>query len=131
MLISRCHIPHSWSLYSKPAEIYLRLMLFKASVGVKNIVRRRRLVHGLVATHSIFLLSCVHYNTNVREFNHSNRATQRDALSDNCGKCDFKNICGGYRARAIYTGDINGCDPGCIRNRVAYEKMVNTAPVNC
>ncbi len=41
----------------------------------------------------------------------------RDNLLDNCGKCDFKNVCGGCRARAYaYTGNLNGADPGCIRN---------------
>ncbi len=41
----------------------------------------------------------------------------RDELLGNCGICNFRNVCGGCRARAYaYTGNINGCDPGCIRN---------------
>ncbi len=49
----------------------------------------------------------------------------RDNLADNCGKCDFKSVCGGCRARAYaYSGDINGCDPGCIRNRAAYGQII-------
>lgn len=52
---------------------------------------------------------------------------RRDNLMGNCGKCDFKNVCGGCRARAYaYTGNINGCDPGCIRNNAAYEKLKNS-----
>ncbi len=49
---------------------------------------------------------------------------RRDNLLDNCGKCDFKNVCGGCRARAYaYTGNLSGCDPGCIRNSVAYDRI--------
>ncbi len=49
---------------------------------------------------------------------------RRDNLLDNCGKCDFKNVCGGCRARAYaYTGNLNGCDPGCIRNSTVYDKL--------
>ncbi|MCX9012113.1 MAG: radical SAM protein [Candidatus Methanoperedens sp.] len=52
---------------------------------------------------------------------------RRDKLIGNCSKCDFKNVCGGCRARAYaYTGNINGCDPGCIRNSAAYEKIRNS-----
>ncbi len=41
----------------------------------------------------------------------------RDELLGNCGVCNFKNVCGGCRARAYaYSGNINGFDPGCIRN---------------
>ncbi len=47
---------------------------------------------------------------------------RRDKLLGNCGECDFKNVCGGCRARAYaYSGSLNGCDPGCIRNsRLTY-----------
>ncbi|VVB94293.1 Coenzyme PQQ synthesis protein E [uncultured archaeon] len=49
---------------------------------------------------------------------------RRDNLLDNCGKCDFRNVCGGCRARAYaYTGKLNGCDPGCIRNIAVYDKI--------
>lgn len=48
---------------------------------------------------------------------------RRDNLLDNCGKCDFKNVCGGCRARAYaYTGNLNGCDPGCIRNSIVMAR---------
>ena len=39
----------------------------------------------------------------------------RDSLEDPCGKCQYKYVCGGCRARAYaYTGSITGPDPGCI-----------------
>ncbi len=48
----------------------------------------------------------------------------RDNLLGNCSRCDFKNVCGGCRARAYaYTGNIKGCDPGCIKNNVSWNKM--------
>lgn len=51
-----------------------------------------------------------------------NALQRRNNLLDNCGKCDFRNVCGGCRARAYaYTGNINGCDPGCIRNSLWNE----------
>ena len=44
---------------------------------------------------------------------------EREHLFSNCGNCNFKNVCGGCRARAYaYTGEISGCDPGCIRNTI-------------
>lgn len=51
---------------------------------------------------------------------------RRDNLLGNCGQCDFKNVCGGCRARAYaYTGNLNGCDLGCIRNSKAYDSISN------
>ena len=45
----------------------------------------------------------------------------RDKLQDNCGRCKFKYVCGGCRARAYaYFGDIRAPDPGCINNKEAY-----------
>ncbi len=44
---------------------------------------------------------------------------RRDELLGNCGVCNFRNVCGGCRARAYaYSGNINGADPGCIRNSI-------------
>ncbi len=41
-----------------------------------------------------------------------------------CGKCTFRYICGGCRARAYsYFGDILAPDPGCIRNKKHYESI--------
>jgi radical SAM protein with 4Fe4S-binding SPASM domain len=43
----------------------------------------------------------------------------RENLLGHCGGCEFKNVCGGCRARAYaYYGNINGGDPGCIRNSI-------------
>lgn len=39
----------------------------------------------------------------------------RENLKGSCGKCQFKYVCGGCRARAYaYTRDILASDPGCI-----------------
>ncbi len=44
-----------------------------------------------------------------------NALRNRENLKGQCGKCDFKYICGGCRARAYaYNGDILTSDPGCI-----------------
>ena len=44
-----------------------------------------------------------------------NALRNRDNLKGACGKCDYKYICGGCRARAsAYNGDILSSDPGCI-----------------
>jgi radical SAM protein with 4Fe4S-binding SPASM domain len=41
----------------------------------------------------------------------------RSLLKDFCGKCPFKNVCGGCRARAYaYFKDLTAPDPGCIYN---------------
>jgi len=40
----------------------------------------------------------------------------REKLKGDCGKCEFKFVCGGCRARAFaYYGDYLMPDPGCIR----------------
>ncbi len=39
----------------------------------------------------------------------------RSNLKNGCGKCPYKYVCGGCRARAYaYTGDVTASDPGCI-----------------
>ena len=44
-----------------------------------------------------------------------NALRSRENLRGHCGKCDFKYICGGCRARAYaYNRDILASDPGCI-----------------
>ena len=41
----------------------------------------------------------------------------KDILEENCGSCEYKNYCGGCRARAYgYTGNYLAPDPGCINN---------------
>ncbi|WP_237265299.1 TIGR04053 family radical SAM/SPASM domain-containing protein [Thermoplasma sp. Kam2015] len=43
------------------------------------------------------------------------RIRDPDNLNGKCGKCRFRNICGGSRARAYaYTGDPFAADPSCI-----------------
>ena len=47
----------------------------------------------------------------------------KDKLKNNCGKCDYRYVCGGCRARAYgYTGDYLESDPGCINNIKLWNK---------
>jgi radical SAM protein with 4Fe4S-binding SPASM domain len=49
----------------------------------------------------------------------------KDILRENCGKCSFRYICGGCRARAYaYFKDILAPDPGCIYNSEQYENIL-------
>ncbi len=49
----------------------------------------------------------------------------RSQLKGFCGKCPYKYICGGCRARAYaYTGDVMGPDPGCIYNIKVWREIV-------
>lgn len=49
----------------------------------------------------------------------------KDILQANCGKCPYRYICGGCRARALsYYGYILAPDPGCIRNIKYWRTMV-------
>jgi radical SAM protein with 4Fe4S-binding SPASM domain len=44
-----------------------------------------------------------------------NTLRSREHLKGACGKCDYKYICGGCRARAnAYNNDIMSSDPGCL-----------------
>ncbi len=46
-------------------------------------------------------------------------------LKGKCGLCEFKNICGGSRARAFaYTGDPFAEDPACLYNPGEYEPIL-------
>jgi len=48
----------------------------------------------------------------------------RDRLEGFCGKCPYKLICGGCRARAYnYFGDVLAPDPGCIYNSAEWRKL--------
>ncbi len=48
-----------------------------------------------------------------------------------CGKCEFKNICGGSRARAYaYFGDIMAEDPSCSYVPSSYEKILSKYSLN-
>jgi radical SAM protein with 4Fe4S-binding SPASM domain len=49
----------------------------------------------------------------------------RDLLTDNCGSCTNKYICGGCRARAwFYFHNLTRPDPGCIRNSAIWEEIM-------
>jgi radical SAM protein with 4Fe4S-binding SPASM domain len=49
-----------------------------------------------------------------------NALRNRVNLTGACGKCDFKYVCGGCRARAFaYNGDILSSDPGCTLSQGA------------
>ncbi len=51
-----------------------------------------------------------------------NALRDRSNLKGACGKCDFKYICGGCRARAFaYENDILSSDPGCILTKMASD----------
>ncbi len=49
----------------------------------------------------------------------------RDSFTGNCGKCPYKYICGGCRARTYhYTLNLKGDDPGCVLNRHVWERVL-------
>ena len=49
---------------------------------------------------------------------------ERHDLKEHCGSCDYKNVCGGCRARAYaYFNDIKAPDIGCIYNLPAYNAL--------
>ncbi|NJE47488.1 radical SAM protein [Thermococcus sp. GR7] len=51
---------------------------------------------------------------NIEEIANTGIAKKRDQLVGKCGKCIYKYVCGGCRARAlIYSGNILGGDPLC------------------
>jgi radical SAM protein with 4Fe4S-binding SPASM domain len=51
---------------------------------------------------------------------------ERHDLKDYCGSCEYRNVCGGCRARAYaYFGDIKAPDIGCINNVRAYNELKN------
>ncbi len=52
------------------------------------------------------------------------RLSDREDRGDHCGVCDYRNYCGGCRARALaYTDDIQAGDPGCVFNGHIWEEM--------
>ena len=49
--------------------------------------------------------------------------TDRNALEDECGSCQFRYLCGGCRARAInFIGNPLAADTGCIKNKEKWMK---------
>ncbi len=56
-----------------------------------------------------------------------NLLRDRSKLKGFCGKCPYKNICGGCRARAYsYFGDPIAPDPGCIYNLREWRKLLES-----
>jgi len=48
----------------------------------------------------------------------------RDEREGHCGVCDYRNYCGGCRARAdAYFNRLDHSDPGCIYNQDVWEKI--------
>lgn len=55
-----------------------------------------------------------------------NMLRNRELLRGACGKCPYRYICGGCRARAYaYTGDPLGPDPGCIHNLRVWQMLAS------
>ena len=55
-----------------------------------------------------------------------NMLRNRELLHGACGKCPYRYICGGCRARAYaYTGDPLGPDPGCIHNLKVWQMLAS------
>jgi radical SAM protein with 4Fe4S-binding SPASM domain len=51
--------------------------------------------------------------------------SDREDRGDHCGVCDYRNYCGGCRARALsYTRDITAGDPGCSFNLHEWNHVV-------
>jgi radical SAM protein with 4Fe4S-binding SPASM domain len=56
---------------------------------------------------------------------------KRQKFKGNCGKCENRNICGGCRARAFsYFNDVQGFDPGCVKNEAHKENHKAEAVAN-
>jgi len=48
----------------------------------------------------------------------------RDVREGNCGACDYRNYCGGCRARAdAYFNRLDQSDPGCIHNLELWQRL--------
>lgn len=55
-----------------------------------------------------------------------NMLRNRELLRGTCGRCLYRYICGGCRARAYaYTGDPLGPDPGCIYNLKVWRMLIS------
>lgn len=49
----------------------------------------------------------------------------RDEREGHCGTCDFRNFCGGCRARAdAYYNRLDHVDPGCVNNQDYWQRLV-------
>jgi len=53
-----------------------------------------------------------------------NMLRDRENLKGSCGKCSYRYVCGGCRARAYgYFGDPLMADPGCVNNKKLFEEI--------
>ncbi|HIC99049.1 MAG TPA: radical SAM protein [Pyrodictiaceae archaeon] len=67
-----------------------------------------------------------HFTTIWEKSRTLNMLRNRELLRGACGKCPYRYICGGCRARAYaYTGDPLGPDPGCIYNAKVWEALTS------
>ena len=56
------------------------------------------------------------------------RVRDSSELKGKCGQCEFKNICGGSRARAFaLTEDVWGSDPFCVYQPASWRNRGSTA----
>ena len=56
---------------------------------------------------------------------HLRAMRNKDNLKGECGKCEFRYVCGGCRARAYgYFGDYLAPDPGCIKNAKFWAQLI-------
>jgi radical SAM protein with 4Fe4S-binding SPASM domain len=54
--------------------------------------------------------------------------SDREDRGDHCGVCDYRNYCGGCRARSLaYTGDATAGDPGCSFNHHVWDEVAADA----
>ena len=55
----------------------------------------------------------------------------RDDRGGACGSCDFRNYCGGCRARAdAYFDRLDGPDPGCTNNLKYWQQLIDESNIN-
>jgi len=51
----------------------------------------------------------------------------RQEREGNCAVCDYRNYCGGCRARAdAYFGRLDQSDPGCVNNRPLWRQLIGS-----
>jgi radical SAM protein with 4Fe4S-binding SPASM domain len=72
-------------------------------------------------------LANIRYNNLVDVWQNSDflaKMRQRNSFKGQCSECAYLKVCGGCRARAFgYFNDVQGPDPGCIRNAASWEEL--------
>ncbi|RNI14013.1 radical SAM protein [Methanohalophilus sp. RSK] len=73
------------------------------------------------------VLGNIRYNSLVDVWQNSDflaKMRRRDAFKGQCSQCDYVKVCGGCRARAFgYFNDVQGPDPGCVRNATSWDEL--------